>query len=417
MSKNPCAGRITFLILIWCAFVARGIFYSAVFPVWEGYDEPFHFAFIQSLVTQMKLPTATTQVSREVQASLHALPLPGTILRHGYPPPLITHDEFWKLDSNQREHLQQEFLNIPKEWAREPATENSRNYEAQQPPLYYVLFSVPLRGTRVWDLASRVFLLRVLGIIVASAAIPFGYLVGRKVLGNEMSALGIVALASVMPEMMVNISRVANESLAIVLYTLLVYVTLKIVDGAEHFNQLPFLGLLLGLGLLTKAYFLTALPAVVVILAWCLWRWPQQWKRLTLHSGVMIAIVSGMAGWWYWRAHQVMGSWSGLYSEAAVPRMSKWQMLDQLWHVNWLSALISVLLSHIWYGGWSFLRVSNSVYVVFGVVVLLAVAGIVILLLKPREAGASGQPESVRPISSYSSLFTDSSGWVWHIRF
>lgn len=53
-----------------------------------------------------------------------------------------------------------------------------------------------------------------------------------------MSALGIVALATVMPELMINISRVANKSLSIALYTLLVYLTLKVVDGPEHFGYL-----------------------------------------------------------------------------------------------------------------------------------------------------------------------------------
>jgi len=395
--ENPRSGRIRFLTLIWCAFIVRGIFYSAIFPIWEGYDEPFHFAFIQYLVTREALPLPTTPVSREVQASLHVLPLPGTLLRHGYPAPMITHDEFWRLDDRQREQLEQRFRNIPEEWTKEPATEPIRNYEAQQPPLYYALFSVILRCIGVLDLASRILLLRVFGVIVASVSIPFGYLAATKVLRNETSSLGIVTLAAVMPEMMVNISRIANESVSITLYTVLVYVALKIVDGPEHFCHLSLVGLLLGLGLLSKAYFLTALPALVVVLVCCFWRWPQHWTRLAFHSGLMMVIGAVMAGWWYWRAHRLMGSWSGLYSEAAVRRISNWEMLQHVLHVNWLSALISVLLSHIWYGGWSFLRVSNFVYVAFGAVVLLAVCGVAVLLFKLREASASAQEESVHP--------------------
>src|ERR1700737_3723248 len=54
-----------FLVLIWCVFLARGVFYSALLPIWEGYAEPIHFAFVQYLETTHKLPLPTTPVSRE----------------------------------------------------------------------------------------------------------------------------------------------------------------------------------------------------------------------------------------------------------------------------------------------------------------------------------------------------------------
>jgi 4-amino-4-deoxy-L-arabinose transferase-like glycosyltransferase len=313
---------------------------------------------------------------------------------YGYPKPIFTHDEFWKLDAQQRDHLEQEVRRIPKEWAREPATELITNYEAQQPPLYYALLALPLRLTANLTLPSRVLVLRLLSVIVASFLVPLGYFVARKILGNEMSTLGVVAVATVMPELMINISRVANESLSIVLYTLLVYLTLKVVDGPEHFGHLPIVGVVLGLGLLTKAYFLTALPALFVILVWCCWRWPSHWKRLILQSALGIGTAVAIGGVWYWRAHRMMGSWSGLYSDAAIGGMSKWGLLRQVFHVNWISALISVLLSHTWYGAWSFLRVSNLVYTVFGAVMLLAAAGLLRLSVK-LWTSSSGEEESL----------------------
>jgi 4-amino-4-deoxy-L-arabinose transferase-like glycosyltransferase len=379
---NSSIKPTTFLILVWCVFIARGVFYSAVLPVWEGYDEPFHFAFVQYLVTNRHLPVPADLVSREIQSSLHLLPLPWTLQKHGYPPPILTHDAFWRLDAQERQRLQQEFRRIPREWAWESSTEPIRNYEAQQPPLYYVLFFPALRGMERLGLASRVLLLRVLSVMVSSFVIPLGYLVGRKVLRNETTALGIVALATMMPELMVNISRVGNESLAIVVYTLVVYVSLKVVDGPKRFCYLPLVGLLIGLGLLTKAYFLTALPTLFVILTICLWRYPSYWKALAWQSAVAACIILAVAGSWYWRAHQVLGSWSGLYSDAALHGTPRLELLRQIWHVNWLSAVISVALSHIWYGAWSFLRVSNAVYLAFGAVMVLVAVGTAILIVK-----------------------------------
>jgi 4-amino-4-deoxy-L-arabinose transferase-like glycosyltransferase len=385
---------VSSLVLIWCAFVARGVFYSTAIPLWEGYDEPFHFAFVQYLATSNRLPIPTTLVSREIQTSFYSLPLPWTLQNLARANPTFTHDTFWKLERQQRENLQHQFLQIPKQWAKESATEPITNYESQQPPLYYVLLSVPLRSMGTLELASRIWWLRVLSVVAASFLVPLGFLVARKLLGNEMTALGIVMLATAMPELMVNVSRVGNESLAIVLYTLLVYVTLKVIEGPKHFVYVLVVGLLLGLGLLTKAYFLTALPSLFVILARCFLRWPSHRKALALRSGVAMTIAAAVAGYWYWRAHRVLGSWSGLYSEAAL-RSSSWsELLTNIWHVNWLNAVISVALSHIWYGAWSFLRVSNSVYLVFGAVMVLAALGTFILFVRLWTATTSRESES-----------------------
>jgi hypothetical protein len=394
LSAPPLRTRAaTFLVLIWCVFVVRGVFYCSVLPVWEGYDEPFHFAFVQYLVSSHRLPIPATLVSREIEASLHSLPLPWTLQKQAYANPILTHDAFWKLDVLQREHLQRQFRQIPKQWAEEPATELITDYEAQQPPLYYLLFSLPLRGISSLELPSRVWLLRVLSVLVASTLVPLGYLVALKLLGNETTTLGIVALATMMPELMVNISRVGNESLAIVLYTLLVYATLKVVEGPRQFGYLQVVALVLGLGLLTKAYFLTAVPSLFVIIARCFLRWPNHRKTLALQLGVAMAITVTVAGSWYWRAHRVLGSWSGLYSAAALGTASKSDLLRQIWHVNWLGAVISVALSHIWYGAWSFLRVSNTVYLVFGAVMVLAAVGTLILFVKLWKIPTSRESE------------------------
>jgi hypothetical protein len=390
---NPRIRLASALAAIWCIFVVRGVFYSTVLPIWEGYDEPFHFAFVQYLVASNRFPIPTTLVSREIQTSLYSLPLPWTLQKLASANPVFSHDMFWKLECQQRENLQHQFRQIPKQWANESATEPIRNYESQQPPLYYVLFSLPLSNMGSLELVSRVWWLRVLSVLVASFVVPVGFLVGRTVLGNEMTALGIVMLATLMPELMVNISRVGNESLAIVLYTLLVYVTLKVIEGPKHFDYVPVVGLLLGLGLLTKAYFLTALPSLFLILARCFVRWPGHRKALVLRSGVAITITAAIAGYWYWRAHRVLGSWSGLYSEAALGSSSRFELFKQIWHVNWLSAVISIALSHIWYGAWSFLRVSNSVYVVFGAVMILAALGTLILFVKLWKATTHRESE------------------------
>jgi hypothetical protein len=45
------------VVLIWVAFFLRGAFYASILPVWEGFDEYAHFAFIHHLKTFLQSNT------------------------------------------------------------------------------------------------------------------------------------------------------------------------------------------------------------------------------------------------------------------------------------------------------------------------------------------------------------------------
>ena len=93
-----------------------------------------------------------------------------------------------------------------------------------------------------------------------------------------------------------------------------------------------------------------------------------------------------IAGGWYARVHAATGSWSGQGDDAALRHVSLLQKLSAIPHVNWKSGVLSVLISHIWFGGWSFLRVPRGVYVAAMLVIAVAIAGVVIRLYRRRDA-------------------------------
>ena len=143
------------------------------------------------------------------------------------------------------------------------ATEPILNYESQQPPLYYWLLGSPLRAMSSLSLLSRIYLVRLLGLLLASLAIPLAYWVARQVLPSEAQALGTTAIIVLLPELMINIARVSNESLALVCYTAMLVVAVAAVREPLKWRNWLLLGLSLGCGLLTKAYMLSAVPGVV----------------------------------------------------------------------------------------------------------------------------------------------------------
>jgi hypothetical protein len=55
-------------------------------------------------------------------------------------------------------------------------------------------------------------------------------------------------------------------------------------------------------------------------------------------------------------------------------------------HVNWKSGFASILISHVWFGAWSFLRVPVVIYLLAFVVIALAAFGVLRGLLQRRGA-------------------------------
>jgi 4-amino-4-deoxy-L-arabinose transferase-like glycosyltransferase len=379
----------TILFLIWLCFALRGIFYSAVLPLWEGYDEPFHFTYLQQLETNGKIPRPDAPVSRQVQQSLHLLPLPWILAQSQLPPPLFSHEEYWKLPPGKRQDLQQTFRIMPQSYARETGSENIANYEAKQMPLYYLILSPVFHATVRFSLPSQVFLLRVFSILLASCVIPLGYLIARSTLKSDALAISLMALVAALPELLIDLARIGNESLALIAFTLMFYAAVKIVERPGDVKHLYLLAVSLGIGLLTKGYFLTAVPVFFIITLWNWWRCSAERRRLLLHAILATAVVALVAGPWYWRVHAQTGSWSGESYEITLRSMSKLQLLAQARHVNWISGGVSILLSHIWFGAWSFLKFGRPVYLLFGMIIFVAIVGMCRITLSRRSSQAA----------------------------
>ncbi len=378
------------LVLVWACFLARGLFYSATLPVWEGFDEYSHFAYIEHLAQTGQLPVARTPVSREVEESLTLVPLPWLLRDMNLPH--ATHDEYWRLPGAERERRQEQLYSLPRAWEVQPGTRNVLIYEAQQPPLYYFLLSLPLRMVRGLSLPCRLMLMRSLSVILASLAIPAAFLVARSVLRSHEAALGIASLMALLPGLMVDVCRVGNDSLGVVLYTCLVLATLRFIESPQKRGAALLLTLSLGAGLLTKAYFLPAVPGLGVILISCFYR-RDRWKALARGLACLLMALT-VSGWWYWRNHVLTGSFSGLMQDVALHRMTLAELLRTAPRVDWRNALDSTFLSHIWFGNWSFLVVRSWMYHAFRFAGLLAVLGILISAGKAWSRRAA-MPEPV----------------------
>jgi 4-amino-4-deoxy-L-arabinose transferase-like glycosyltransferase len=380
---------------IWACFVARLGFYSSVLPLWEGYDEWAHFSVIRHMaVSHEALVERDAPVPRDVEASLQLAPVPWE-MRY-LPPPWLTQDAYWSVPAEMRARREAAFRTMPRAWSREPGSGPFLTYEALQPPLYYWMMTPVERLLGASSLAVQAMALRWLSVLLASLAIPLVFAVARPALGEPL-ALGSAAIVALMPGVALDVARVGNDGLSMVLFSVLAWLAVRMAVRGWDLWRAIGLGLMLGLGLLTKAYFLTAIPAFAWLWLWELWRPRGSNRSLTvaarkvtvLHGFLAAAIGAAMAGWWYLRNLRLTGTLSGLGESVMIGHAGPAEMLRQAVSINWAKAIDAILFSHLYFGGWSSLTVRSWMYHVFYVVIVLAAVGLA-WKGRTRETGALG---------------------------
>ena len=362
------------LAAIWACFFARLAFYCAMLPLWEGYDEWAHFAVIRQMAVHGDvLAPRDAPVSRDVEASFQFAPVPWEM--RALKAPSVTQDDFWQLPAEARGAREAALLAMPAAWSGQNGSGAFTAYEALQPPLYYWLMAPVLRVLLGCTLATQVMVLRWIGVLLASLVVPLVFWVARMVF-DRSTALGCAAVVAVMPGLALDVARVGNDGLAVVLFTLLTGLAVKIVRQRFNPKLAAALGVVLGLGLLSKAYFLTAVPALVLLWGYDWWRARGRRRAAVIHGLLTAAISLAIAGWWYARNLRTTGTLSGLSESAMLRGLDPVVMLRQAASLNWAKAIDAILLSHIYFGGWSSLTVRSWMYHVFYAVILLAAVGL-----------------------------------------
>jgi hypothetical protein len=300
---------------IWLAFLAHGALYCQLIPIWEGFDEWSHYAFVEHLRLHGRLPLVTDGITEEIRHSVQS-----ARFRHEAADPMTL-------------------------------------YEAQQPPLYYWILSIPNRLLISADIRTRVNRLRWFSVLIASLAIPLAWFAALSLFHSRAVALCVCALIAAMPGLMIDIARIGNESLAVALASWIVLLLLR--------KNSPTLGFAVGLALLTKAYFLILVPVLI-------------FRRRFTALGVALAL----SGWWYWRTFRLTGTLTGEIMDMTASRMGS--RLTAISKVNWLKVLDGALWTHIWTGAWSFLTVRSWMYRVFELIfAMVAIMLVWVLLRRP----------------------------------
>jgi hypothetical protein len=340
--------------ILWLLFLVRGAFYCQLLPLWEGWDEYAHAAWIQHWIATGTIPRLSDNVSREIDESLRVAPLPAELRWIG--PPYLTHEQWWALPEFERDQRRAALRAIRPAWANTPAAHYFQAYEAQQPPLYYWILSLPARAAAAWPIEKRVQLLRLLSVLLASLCIPLTWLLAKEILPDALRLLPPAILAAA-PGLAIDIARVGNDALMVPATAALAWLL------ARRQAHGGLAGAALGAALLAKATALALLPAIIV-----LW-----WRKSRRELAIALTVAAAIAGWWYARNLLLELSLTGWLADNETRHV-----VSGLSRVAWLSAADVEAKSFLWFGGWSFLTLKSWMYRIPEAMAAIAAIGLIV---------------------------------------
>jgi len=331
--------RGLFFILI--TYLILASWYSVTIPLGEAPDEAPHYSLIRYLARERAYPTGEEEHEAFQPPLYYALGA------------LVT---FW-IDTD-------DFVikaNSDFSFADPEAPQNLLLHTKAE--------SFPYRG---WALAWH--LIRLLSVIMGAITVGVTYALAREIFPRDPSiALGSAALNAFIPQFLF-ISGVANnDNLATMLSSLTLILTLRLIKGKGSLRSSLFLGLLLGLGVLTKMSLLASIPTVLVVIL-LLARHLGLRQGAKIFGAVFIPFLL-ISGPWFLRNQTLYGDPLGW---AQVIRLNA-PWLGPLSAVEWLD-FFSDLYRSFWLS-WIGIELDILVHAILALGVLISLGGLGLLVL------------------------------------
>lgn len=354
--------------------------YSLSTPIFEGFDEPFHYAYVHHLATGQGLP---------------------------------------RQPAEQYPHL--------------------AHQEANQPPLYYFLVALVTRWVPGDDLAASlrlnphfaavpwgyrdnqnyivhtdderwpfsgtvlaVHLARWVSILLGAGTVYGTFRLARILFpGEGVLALGAMLVTALTPSFVFSSALVSNDALIVFLSSWTLVLVARIwKEGSQRWDAV-LLGLLLGSAALTKLSGLLLWPFAGLVLLLLAHR-QRTWRLLTHGALPAFVLAALICGWWYVRNGQLYGDPTGIQAMLDVigrrePGFGIRDVAAEFAGIRW---------SYWAVFGWFNVTLPAGLYRLYDLVVALAAVGLGIHIVRALRSDASQELEGILFLSAWLLLVT-----------
>jgi hypothetical protein len=365
-SKSTTSSGASYILL--AGALVLGVGYLTILPTFEGFDEHAHYSSIRQIADTGSLPIfGDSFIDRNVEDYETHAPMPWASGNPPFEQPgHMTYPAFFG-DPRAVERYKI-YRSIAADKSYE--SEAEPNWEAQHPPLYYVLMSPIMKATERFPLVTQIFLLRLVSYLLAWVGFVIGWRTVQSYEGKWIQAgvsgvsEGYVYYPLLVPMFLGEFARVGNDALCLFLLSLLFRQSLDVFyrEKSGATGSLA-LGLLLGLGLLTKAFFIPLTAGYALFMLLRTWQarniatlLRKRLMTLVLATASVLLIGAG----WYVRDFIEYGTLLGSIDSVTLAQRGG-LIPDLLRNFSILAVLhnmIGIATTWLWGSSWSLVRVS-----------------------------------------------------------
>jgi len=329
--------------------VVNASLYSALLPLWEGFDEAFHYAYVETLWQTGRLPVlGRTLVPNDVFRSFGLVPFSHVV--HRWIPGSITFDDWFSLPQADKEQRRRELELIP----TGTATSSRPNYQAHQPPLPYIMLALLDWPLSKAPITIRVLALRLFAAVLSTILLCFGATALFRTLEIPERFVNAALFTVFCSQMLyATIAHVANDWLAVGVSALFIAALAEFLKKPDRRSTL-IVASWLAVGLLAKAYFLVFAVLALAVAVTLVWR--RRTRVNTVLGGAVLVLA--LAGPWYIRNVILYGNVGGTHE--AFDGIGIRQALAAAPHIDWVATTGFLARGAIWTGNGSFTSFSRS---------------------------------------------------------
>jgi 4-amino-4-deoxy-L-arabinose transferase-like glycosyltransferase len=361
----------TAVAVVLVGFLSLGITYSAVVPLFESPDEVWHYEYVRYLADGHGLPVSdlVSDMPWHQEGSQPPLYyLLGAILTSW----VDTRDAGEVIRYNPHAAV-----------GLADATDNKNMM------VHTRLESFPWRRTTL-----AVHIVRSLSVLMGACTVVSTYAIALEVApGRRRLAAVAAAIAAFNPQFVFISASVNNDSLVVLLCSVAILLLIRIwkeligslpqgrAPGRNSRWHLIALGVIAGLGALTKLNGLVLLPFIALVLGIAAWR------RRSIRALIAWAVATGipviaLAGWWYWRNYRLYGDPFGLAAMYAVlPARSEGPGVPEL-----IARAQGVWRSAWAVFGWFNVTAEPWLYAVYSALSVVGFMGVAVLVIRCLKA-------------------------------
>jgi len=297
------------------AVLLIGLAHLTILPPFEGFDEIGHYSSIRQIADTGRIPLyGESFIDSFVETYRAKGPMLYNILKPYQDDKNITYEKFAS-DAQLHPDYAATFRNpLPIPLFSSGAMPN---WQAQHPPLYYILAAGVMKATNGLSFVAQFFVLRLFSYLLAFTGLLMGALWFARVapsgIANETAFRIALCYPFIAPMFFPEFARLGNDSLCLFLLSLALLCLDAWMRDPSRLRGAVGTGIAVGLGLLTKAFFL---PIAFGLSVFLYFRYravrndPE--KAMAYRDGFSMMIFPVLLGaFWYLYKLEAFGSFSG----------------------------------------------------------------------------------------------------------